>query len=306
MDIKLEIRNNLFKQIERAKSNVIKLSLPHYLYQTTEQAKAYELATYGSKQYHDSLDLPILNLIEENINLLCDSLPQNIQFIDLGPGYPSKSFRILDELQFKGLNITYFPVDVSEFFLKRATTAVTSRGIHCNQIHEKFENLAEVLDRKLFRDDGARYIFLGLTFNNFQPEYISKILSGLVNKGDRCVICCQSPEGISEEKLTSPYKTQSVDDFCFYPLKLLGLTRNSFEFTVVFESDAVRVRYQAKQAVRVQDLVVDKGTIIETSASYRYSLPDVEKALAPYFQIEGVFRSKVENLALLQLGCKEL
>jgi len=306
MDITFELRESFQRQIEESRSSIIKLSLPHYLYQTTQQAKAYEAATYGSKEYHDRLDLPILELIDESIEILCNSLPSEIQFIDLGPGYPSKSFRILDELKSKGCDITYFPVDVSEFFLKRASTAVTSRGIHCNQIHERFENLSEVLDRNLLINTGARYIFLGLTFNNFQPKYISRILSELVHKGDRCVICCQSPEGISEINLVAPYKTKTVDDFCFYPLKLLGLSRSDFIFDVVFEDDAIRVRFEAKSDLEVENLTINKGMLVETSASYRFEIGKIKQDLEAYFNIDTVFESNVGNITLLQLSFKDL
>ncbi len=180
--------------------------MPHYLYQTTEQSRAYEAATNENISYQKNLDQPISNLITGNIESLCKDLDKKIYFIDLGPGYPSKSLTLIDTMKNLGHKITYFPVDVSPFFLKRATSVVGSRDIHCIPLSERFENLSLVLDPKLFKQDGKRFIFLGLTFNNFEPNYIVGILSQLANKGDRCVICCQSPSGITKNNLIFPYK----------------------------------------------------------------------------------------------------
>jgi len=293
--------DSLRNEINKKGSVVAKLSMPHFLYQTTAQAKAYEEATHRSTAYLKTLDKPISKLIEDNIEGLCEDLSKEIHFIDLGPGYPSKSLQIIDEIIKQGNLVTYFPVDVSLFFLKRATAAIASRGIHYNSLQERFENLAPVLDRDLFLKEGMRYVFLGLTFNNFEPDYISKILSELTNPGDRCVICCQSPNGVDEYDLTLPYRTNSVDKFCFLPLDAVGLKRTDFDFLVVFEDNAIRVRYRATRELRVDDIVIPQGFLLETSASYRYELAHVKKSVELYFSVKEIYNSEHENIHLFSL-----
>lgn len=296
-----ELLGSLSDGVSDTESSVVKLSMPHFLYQTTKQAHAYEAATYKSNAYREKLDKPISKLIEDNIEGLCEDLSKKIHFIDLGPGYPSKSLRIIDELKAHDHIITYFPVDVSLFFLKRATSAVASRGIHYNSLQERFEDLAPVLDRGLIQQEGMRYIFLGLTFNNFEPHYISNILSELTNKGDRCVICCQSPMNIENGDLTLPYKTDAVDRFCFLPLELVGLRRKDFDFNVVYEENAIRVQYLSKKNLKAKDILIPKGTRLETSSSYRYDLERVRDAVEKYFLVRNVYSSEQEHMHLLSL-----
>jgi len=280
-----------------AQNSTIKISLPHFLYATSEQAKAYEKATHGNESYTKRLDSPITELIEQHSEQIIEGLSNAVQFIDLGPGYPSKSLRLLDKLNVSH-SLTYFPVDVSPYFLDRAAWTATARGISTHKQLSRFEEVGPLLDRKLHLLNVSRFVFLGLTFNNFTPDYILKILDGLMGSKDRCLICCQSATGVSDEQLVAPYDTPEVAEFCFLPLGTLGFQRKDFIFLVEFENDAVRVRFKNIRPVKYEKTIIPANTKFETSASYRFETASIEKKISNLFEITQTYSLDNQGLFL--------
>jgi len=273
-DFKRKVR----AELDNRSNNLIRVSSPHFLYATRKQAKAYESATNGNDAYQEKLDKPLRGLIDSNMFSLTDGMEGPVHFIDLGPGYPSKSLSILDRLNEK-CELTYIPVDVSPYFLDRAALTASGRGIRTHRQLSQFEDIDTILERSLHDANAKRFCFLGLTFNNFPADYISNLIAGLLDERDRCVICCQSSTERSHSELIKPYSSESVDKFCFLPLELLGFRREDFTFSPTFEDEAVRIQYVSKLKGQLEGSSFPKGTRFETSASFRYTTDRLEKIL---------------------------
>ena len=296
MSVLKEFKKAFKESVEGSKpEELVKLSSPHFLYATSEQAISYEKATHGSPKYKDNLDFPISNLIRKNATKLTSGLSKSVHFIDLGPGYPSKSLILLEEFK-KSNKITYYPVDVSPYFLDRAAWTASGRVITTHKQLTRFEYLGPIMDRELQTVESSRFVFLGLTFNNFEPEFILDILDGLVENNDRCLICCQSSSGISNSDLVAPYDTEAVEEFCFLPLQVLGMDRNCFDFEACFENNAIRVRFIVNRNIEYENIPLPEGLKIETSVSYRYETDEMESLISDYFDISETF--VVDDLAL--------
>ena len=300
MSVINELQEKFIKLLDGRKSNTVEISMPHFLYATEEQARAYEQATQANIIYKDNLDKPVRVLLEENINRIISGFSRNVNFIDLGPGEPQKSLFLLEKLS-QNYDVDYYPVDVSPFFLDKVARASSEKGIKTYKMLTKFENVSVEIEKNYNYSDASRFVFLGLTFSNFEADYILGVLRGIVRKEDRCVICFQSTDSSDGISSVEPYETKDVDTFCFLPLKTLGFTRSDFEFEVKFKERAVRVIFKPIRDIYYKNIKVLAGREFETSASFRYSVDYIEKKISKYFEIEQVFPSKEKKLYMYML-----
>lgn len=104
-----EIKKSLAKQIEAGKSHIY-LSAPHSLYISDKQAQLFEVATQQTTAYQDELDEPIRHLLASNASEILSSANAYTNFIDLGPGHPSKSLELLDYMLAHNIQPTYYAI----------------------------------------------------------------------------------------------------------------------------------------------------------------------------------------------------
>jgi len=277
-------RYKLKRKIDAAKGRVVEFSAPADLYISDDQAVAFERATTENNEYQTSLDQPILDMVSEISSEVSSNISGPLHFVDLGPGFPSKSLVLIDKLISDKHRLQYFAVDVSQFFLDRAIGAVQNRNITTAGFKVSFDKLAPRLDRRLLLEQATRICFLGLTYNNFPLDEINPILADITNEGDILVICFQTSENQTNEDLVRPYKSNAVDNFCFLPLSHLGFKRKDFEFEVRFRENGIRVGYEAIHDIKNEDVNIEKGTIIETSCSFRFEREIVEQSISEWFE----------------------
>lgn len=291
-----EIKNSLAMQINNGQTHIY-LSAPHSLYISDKQAQLFETATQQNTVYQDELDEPILNLLSSNVAEIFSSIESHINFIDLGPGHPSKSLGLLDYMSENGTNPTYYAVDISEFFLDHAVNATRERNIASYRIHRRFEDLEATLDADIVVPS-QRIIFMGLTFNNFDLSEIIKILKGIMKKGDLCLICTQNK--LLEQELVAPYLGENVKVFTFATLELLGFSALDVDYVPSFYDGAVHTDFITNKEIMIDDIKIPKNTRITTAKSFRYETDFLHKHLEHIFIIPHVYHNKQISLFVIE------
>ena len=278
--------NLLVKDLKResGRTGVWNFYNPKNLYLTDAQGKAYlELMgdhRYASK-FHDKTELLIAQHSEKIAKLILD---KNVLIIDLGPGYPSKTFPIVDALLKAGKEIEYWAVDVNEHFGNIAKDAIKEKGV-----------LRSYAKKMLFEDTPEQIVktgivspklaIIGLTFMNFESQYILKIIKGIVSgKKDACLSAIECQDNADINLLTEGYKTSSAKKLVFSPLALLGIDESKVDYKVDFYKQRIETGFVLHQVpLKLKNVGVKENDIIVTAISYRYKEDDYKKLLSSCF-----------------------
>jgi uncharacterized SAM-dependent methyltransferase len=285
--------------VSQCKAKEISLAEPHLLYMTEQQSRLYEKATAENHNYADLIDKPICDLLAKHLDEILERLTDTVAFIDLGPGYPNKSLLVIDHLLPRRISITYYPVDVSPYFLKEAVEAVENKGVHAIPLLERFETLGSILD--LNTNSTTRVLFLGLTFNNFEIDRILGILANITRIGDLCLVCVQTPDGLSLSEIVKPYTGEKIEAFAFQPLKAVGFSKYDFEYQPVFEDNCVKTRFTLLRDLSLRGCPFLKGQHFVTAKSYRLPLPTVREEVGKKLRLIREYTDAATNITLMQL-----
>jgi uncharacterized SAM-dependent methyltransferase len=106
----------------------------------------------------------------------------HFEYIDLGPGTEHKEQFLFDELKKQGKTFAYIPVDISDHFLDVAEAHATGQSIQVRRMKASFEELPELLGAPTV----PRFVSIGLTFSNYAPQDILKLLQDIAGKGWIC------------------------------------------------------------------------------------------------------------------------
>jgi Histidine-specific methyltransferase, SAM-dependent len=231
-----------------------------------EDTSYFKLVTKPEYEY--------LQLIAKNI---ADILPNNFEYIDLGPGTEHKEQFLFDEIKKQGKSFTYVPVDISDHFLKMADSNATSQGIPVRKVKASFEELPEVLGESKV----PRFVSLGLTFSNYAPQEILKLLTDIAGTNGFVFINVQMRDRVDMVELQKVYQEDAVrlvDD----KVRLIGLDP--------FTDISPRI---ADDGFRVSCLVINTNSALESIGitsgdklivfqSLRYTKESLESELAQY------------------------
>jgi hypothetical protein len=208
---------------------------------------------------------------------IADMLPNNFEYIDLGPGTEHKEQFLFDELKKQSKSFTYVPVDISDHFLKMAESHATSQGIPVRRVKASFEELPEALGESTI----PRFVSLGLTFSNYAPQEILKLLTDIAGPNGFVFINAQMRDRVDMVELQKVYQEDAVrlvDD----KVRLIGLDP--------FTDISPRI---ADNGVRVWCSVINSNPTLESIGiasgdkmivfqSLRYTKESLESELAQY------------------------
>ena len=278
----------------------IDISDPANLYLTDRQARLYEAATAQNCEYEVHINQPIESLLFRNFKNIFKSTYSNVDFIDLGPGYPAKSMIILEYLQKICQNLSYYPVDVSDYFLARASEAAAIRGIKVQKIKCRFEDLSISID-SLCGSTADRIFFLGLTFCNFEIGNICRIIESLIGPNDICLVCSQSAD-LASKHLLMPYMNEKVKKFSFGYLMFLGLKADEFIYEPRLIGDCIQTTFVATDKIK-RDVNIVEGSRFITAKSYRHSLRKVYDEIGMCrLRHLSTYTDRPNALSLIQIG----
>jgi hypothetical protein len=288
----------------KAGAEQISVSMPHTLYLTDEQSLLFDAATIKSEQYRNKIDQPISRLIRKiSERTILSDIGSHVSFIDLGPGYPSKSLAMIDSLSSQGTQVTYHAVDISPFFLERAVSAAQQRNILAHSLHRRFEDIGPILDAEL-APKTPRIIFIGLTFCNFDPHDICVILRSITRPGDYCLVCSQSAEGLAPASILAPYTTEAVQNFSREPLRIIGIPEDRLKYTPELRGDYIDICFTITAPFDFSGATVPEGKKISTARSYRINYEKTLKTLGDYFSVRDTETESESGISIFSLQGK--
>jgi hypothetical protein len=167
----------------------------------------FNLVTNPEREYLSSIAEDVVNL-----------LPDNFEYIDLGPGTEHKEQFFFDECKKQGKNFTYIPVDISDHYIELAEKHAKEQGIQVRSIKSSFEELPGVLEDSSI----PRFVNVGLTFSNYDPQIILNLLKSIAGENGYVFINSQMKDRVDMVELQKIYaedaKTMADDK-----LELVGL-----------------------------------------------------------------------------------
>ncbi|PIR85043.1 hypothetical protein COU15_02615 [Candidatus Kaiserbacteria bacterium CG10_big_fil_rev_8_21_14_0_10_45_20] len=178
----------------------------------------YEKVQHEGNPYHEIVTAPEREYLERIAKDIVARLPDNFEYIDLGPGSEHKEQFLFDQLAEQGKKCVYRPVDISEKFLDMAASHAEKQNITAEPIRASFEDLPDVLNKS----DLPRFVSLGLTYSNYKPQEILELLADIADSDGYVFINSQIRERVDIKRLAEIYG-KDVVSIATAKLKLLGL-----------------------------------------------------------------------------------
>lgn len=182
----------------------------------------------GAEVYEEAqnTDTPYFKLVTDHEHKYLKSvaediisiLPNNFEYIDLGPGTEHKEQYFFDEIKRQGKTFIYNPVDISDHFLDVAEKFAANQGIKTNKVKASFEELPAILGSA----QTPRFVSLGLTASNFNLQEILTLLTTIAGKDGFVFINTQIKDRVDILHLQRIYE-EVASKICEEKVKLLGL-----------------------------------------------------------------------------------
>ncbi len=260
--------------LKRIEENVWDYSDSLLLYVPDSEGE-YETIQVGDDPYVQLITRPERAYLDSIAPAIVAQLPSEFEYIDLGPGTAHKEQSVFDEAKRTGKNFVYRPVDISEHYLKLAAGHAKTQGIQIDPLKSSFEELPERLGLPKI----PRFVSLGLTFSNYQPEYILRLLKRIAGIGGEIFIDAQIRDRVVMEDVLRMYRED------LYPVvdpKLAFLDVDpKTDVSERSADEGVRLWYTLKHTnPKLEALGVHAGDKLLMLQSLRYSVRSLEEELA--------------------------
>lgn len=287
----MNYKNKVLKFLRKVNSETWELTEPHLLYLDEAQANKY-LQAMQNDQYKGGFHAETIEIIEHNLENMFKS-SNNIDLVDLGPGYPDKSLPIALWSQDK-VKLNYYPVDVSPLYLKIATDKMKDLCDKVVGINKKFEDLEKCNE---YPKGKTTFVMLGLTFMNFDSLFILGLLKKIAGKNGHIIIATELLNK-NIDQILKQYQIDEIKHSTFGPIALLGCDIEDFKYEARFNNNRVEATFIAKKNINLDKAYFLKNEKIITAISYRYSKKNLETILAKEFDQYTIYDSKSQNTAL--------
>ena len=284
------------------KDNSIWIDKSSNLYLIEEQADAY-LGVMENASYTMSFHNPLLDVIKENCaNILLD-INDNIDFIDLGPGYPDKTFPFLQYCNDNQIACKYIPVDINKKFLDISCEAVTKYNLSLAPLNCTFNEVPKFLNTHNCNSfNNQRIIQIGLTFMNIRPHEILNLLLEIAKEKDVIMVATELINNENYQSIVDSYLNKNVEELNMLLLDILGLSRAFFKYFARFYSGRVELGLESLEDVEVNDeIVLKKGMKIITAISCRYTLENFMTLIKEYDKNAVFFTDKQKKVCLTKI-----
>jgi dimethylhistidine N-methyltransferase len=258
-----------------------------------------------------------LEIMRDNIDEIVDRIGKEVELIELGSGSSRKSRLLLDHLEDIA---AYFPVDISESFLKQTTEQLRKDypELEIVPIAADYTQPFQLPDAsESYRHRVAYYP--GSTIGNFTPEnarnFLGVIRQLILPDGGLLI-------GVDLKKDRSVLETAYNDSqgvtAAFNKNILLRLNRelgadfevDQYAHKAFFNEGESRIEMhlvsQKDQEVHIDhaDFFIGEGESIHTENSYKYSLDAFEELVAPHFNVEQVWTDRRDYFSVQYLTPK--
>lgn len=206
-----------FDSLKELDNNVWDFSDSLLIYAPRNEDK-YERIQQAESIYSQLVTRPERRYIESIAPDIAKLLPQEFDYIDLGPGTEHKEQFIFEAVKRPGKYFNYIPVDIDEKYLELAAGHAEQQGIPVVPIRSPFEELAD----RLPVSHMPRFVSIGLTYTNYAPSTILPLLKSIAGDNGHIFINSQIRERINMPEMVEVY-SQEVYALMGPKIKLLGL-----------------------------------------------------------------------------------
>ena len=263
-----------------------------YFYDT-KGSELFDQITNQDEYYPTSKEI---NILKEKKEIFSKILPNNASVIEFGSGSSKKIINFL-----KAINTPkeYFPVDISEHFLKKNLLVFSKIFplIKTKPVYSDFfdtDNVKSILNNYITKNKDLIGFFPGSTIGNFKPSIAKKLLkkfSKILNKNNYLVI---GVDLLKNKKILEKAYNDKNGITKKFNLNILDRLNNeldanfiksNFEHLAFFNNRHNRIEMhilsKIKQTVRIlnKNFKFRKGETIHTENSYKYSIDDFNKIL---------------------------
>ncbi|MFB6181423.1 MAG: L-histidine N(alpha)-methyltransferase [Candidatus Magasanikbacteria bacterium] len=295
IDIKEELLELLSEQIpeqrDKDKNHTFDISETKFWYIEEEQAENY-LALEEQAEYSEGMHDAEMEMIKSNLDEFVGEISNSSDVIHLGCGNGEKSITIVEKAKEEGKKIDYYPVDISERLLEEAQRNSDSSDydFDVEPLQADFEKMEELLED--IDSDQEKFLYLGATFVNFDPDYILQKISENMSEEDTIYFSAQisSTQEIVEE-IIPQYENETQKNFLFELINKLGFEEEQVTYNVEFNRDKKRIEayFEIKQVPsELQGLDLQKGDKLLVGKSHKPTLRDFSKKAKEYFDGEVI------------------
>ncbi len=244
------------------------------LYAANIGVEEYEQIQHGESQYAQLVTKPEQEYLKSIAEMVAAELPDDFDFIDLGPGTEHKEQFLFDALKKQGKTFRYIPVDVSKRYLELSTSYAQEQGIETQGIQSSFEELA----RATHRTDRKRFVTLGLTFSNYGPQAVLKMLRDIAGEDGKVFIDAHMRDRTNMSALQDAYAHDAMG-IVTSKLAFLDLDVNS-DIENIETDDGIRIWCTVKNPSPVmREKGVVSGDRMLMFQSLRYTKGELEDEL---------------------------
>jgi SAM-dependent methyltransferase len=168
-------------------------------------------------------------------------LPNEFEYIDLGPGTAGKEKYIFEAAKRQRKKIIYRPVDISKYYLDKSRKHAEEYGLVIKPLQCSFEELPEILG---VNNSIPRVVSLGLTFSNFESQGILGLLKRIAGFGGFAFVNSQIRDRIDMNKLKEIYDAD-IKSISNDKIKFLGLKSDQVDNLIA--DDSVKVWITIKE-----------------------------------------------------------
>ncbi len=238
----------------------------------------YETIQKTDNPYSSIVTKPERDFLESVATAVADRLPNEFAYIDLGPGTEHKESFIFEALKKQNKHFTYAPVDINKDFLESAASYALGQGIQVHPLLLPFEELPE----KLHDWQGPRFVSLGLTYSNYDPNSILTLLKVISGDKGQVFVDTQIRDRVDMKEVAAIY-SRDVYAIAEPKLKLLGLNPQT-DIADHICDDGVRVWSILRNSTpELEQRGIFKGAKLLVFQSLRPTLESFQRDIASVF-----------------------
>lgn len=242
----------------------------------------YESIQKDGESYGDSITKLETEYLKNIASEVVKELPDDFDYVDLGPGTAYKEQYIFDEAKRVQKRLTYVPVDISSDYLQSAAKHAVDQGIEVVPILSSFEELPELLRKR----NTFKFVSIGLTFGNYEPVVILQLLKRIIGSIGYAFINVQMRDRVDMTKMREVY--EQIFPMTYAKLGLLGLSREDIFHEEV--DDGIRIWCTLRRSnPRLESIGVHAGDKLLLLQSLRQTKQSLEETIALEFPTYMLF-----------------
>ncbi len=286
-----DILDALSKQLPNYhKVNKWHLNFSKLWYGRAEQGKEYLKIgnTQASQDYSKAMHEAEMDCITKNLNTIAAFVENKAEYLDLGSGDAKKTIIIVSTLRKSGKNVTLNLIDINKKEQETATENAKNSGVPSRSIVADFEEPDTFLEKVW---SAQRVFNLGATYVNYDPDYISQILSSVMRPNDIVYVSAQLNRNHNDKKLVRQYNSADIINFAFGTLESIGFKPQNVEPKTEFNKQKHQVEIWFKVlevpkniAPQIEEIGIKPGDEILIIVSRKPTLEEFKKETSKYFE----------------------